>query len=396
MPMKEDALKLHKDKKGKIEVKSKISFKNKEDLSLAYTPGVAEVSREIARDNEKIWDYTIKQNSVAIITDGTAVLGLGDIGPEAALPVMEGKAALLKEFANIDAFPICLSTKDEKEIIEIVKKISTVFGGVNLEDISAPRCFHIEDKLQNIGIPVFHDDQHGTAIVILAGLINASNVVGKKLEDLKIVISGAGAAGTAVTKLLLCLGYDKKLCTSVKEIILVDSKGIVYDGRGDETHHKNELAKVTNIRKRMGKIEDAIKEADVFIGVSRGNVLSKNLIKSMADDPIIFAMANPVPEIMPKDALDAGAKIMATGRSDFPNQVNNVLAFPGVFRGALDVRATKITNEMKLAAAYTLAKCIDKPGVEKILPHVFDKHVVPEIAKAVSKSAVECGVSRNA
>ena len=385
MSLKEDSLNLHKNKKGKIEVNSKVFFRNKTDLSLAYTPGVADVCREISENKNKVWDYTIKQNCVAIVTDGSAVLGLGDIGPEASLPVMEGKCALFKKFANIDAFPICLKTKNEKEIIEIVKNISPVFGGINLEDISAPRCFKIENELQNIGIPVFHDDQHGTAIVILAGLINACKVVGKKLEDLKIVISGAGAAGTAVTKLLLCLGYDKKICKSVNEIILVDSKGIIYKGRKNDKY-KNELAKITNKNKIKGGLENAVKDCDVFIGVSKGNILTKEMIRKMKKDPIIFAMANPIPEIMPEDALKSGARIVATGRSDFPNQVNNVLSFPGMFRGALDVRAKKITNEMKISAAYALSKCIDKSTEKKILPNVFNKNVVPKIAKAVKDS----------
>ncbi len=394
MDMKEEALKLHLDNKGKIEVVSKIKIQSKKDLTLAYTPGVAEVCRAIAEDKRRVWDYTIKQNCVAVISDGSAVLGLGNIGPEAGLPVMEGKALLFKEFANIDAFPICLDTQNENEIINIVRNIAPVFGGVNLEDISAPRCFTIEEALQDIGIPVMHDDQHGTAIVILGALINAAKVVGKRLEDLKIVISGAGAAGTAVAKLLLCLGYDRKICTSVKEIILVDRKGIIYEGRGDELQNKQELAKVTNPERRSGTIREAVAGADVFIGVSSGGLLKQEMIKAMADDPIVFAMANPIPEIMPNEALEGGARIVATGRSDFPNQVNNVLAFPGVFRGALDARATRITNEMKLAAAYTLSKCITNPSEENIIPSALDKSIAPKIAEAVKKAAIEGGVVR--
>lgn len=394
MDLKEESLKLHRDNKGKIEVKSKIKVESKKDLTLSYTPGVAEVCKAIHMDKSKVWEYTIKQNSIAVVSDGSAVLGLGNIGPEAAMPVMEGKALLFKEFADIDAFPICLDTQNENEIINIVRNIAPVFGGVNLEDISAPRCFAIEEALQDIGIPVMHDDQHATAIVILAALLNASKVVGKKLEDLKIVITGAGAAGTAVTKLLLCLGYDRKMCTSVKEIILIDRKGILYDGRPGDVLNKQRLEKVTNTERKKGTLREAVEGADVFIGVSSGGIMKKEMIKTMADDPIIFAMANPVPEIMPEEALEGGATIVATGRSDFPNQVNNVLAFPGVFRGALDARATRITNEMKLAAAYALSKCIEKPNKENIIPSALDKSVAPKIAEAVKKAAIEGGVVR--
>lgn len=389
MDLKEEALKLHKENKGKIEIRSKIKVETRKDLTLAYTPGVAEVSRAIFEDRNNVWNYTTKQNSVAIVTDGSAVLGLGNIGPEAALPVMEGKALLFKEFANIDAFPICLATQDESEIIGIVRSLSPGFGGINLEDIAAPKCFAIEERLQDTGIPVFHDDQHGTAIVVLAALINAAKVAGKRLEDLKIVISGAGAAGTAIAKILLCLGFDRKICTSVKEIILVDRKGIIYDGREDLDKNKKEIAKATNTKKRKGTLQDAIAGADAFIGVSSGGVLTKEMVGSMSDNAIVFAMANPVPEIMPHDALDAGAGIVATGRSDFPNQVNNSLAFPGVFRGALDSRAGRITNEMKLAAAYALAAYVDKPSKENIIPDALDRKVVSEIAEAVKKASLQ-------
>ncbi len=392
MTMKEEALKLHKENKGKLGVKSKVSVKTKEDLSIVYTPGVADVCREIAMDKSKIYDYTMKANSVAVVTDGSAVLGLGNIGAEASLPVMEGKAVLFKELANIDAFPICIKSQNDDEIINIVKNIAPVFGGINLEDINAPRCFKIEEKLLDIGIPVMHDDQHGTAIVVLAALINAAKVLGKKIEDLKIVINGAGAAGIAVTKMLLCLGIDKKICTSVKEIVLCDSKGIIYDGRQDLNEFKKQMAKVTNIRKRQGTLKDALKEADVFIGVSTANLLTADDLKVMNNKPIVFAMANPNPEIMPSEAEKVAA-IVGTGRSDFKNQINNSLAFPGVFRGALDAKATRINNEMKIAAANAIASCV-KPTKDNILPYTLDKKVVPKVAEAVAKVAKETGVCR--
>lgn len=392
MNLKEEALKLHKENKGKLATKSKINIKTKEDLSLVYTPGVAEVCREIASDKSKIYDYTFKGNSLAVITDGSAVLGLGNIGAEASLPVMEGKCILFKELADIDAFPICIKTQNDKEIISIVKNISPAFGAINLEDIAAPRCFAIEEALLNIGIPLMHDDQHGTAIVILAALINAAKVVDKKIEDLKVVINGAGAAGTAVTKLLLCLGIDKNICTSVKEITVCDSKGIIYDGRPDLNEFKITLSKVTNRSKRKGTLRDALQYADAFIGVSTGNLLTADDLKKMNKDSIVFAMANPTPEISFDEAIKS-AKIVGTGRSDFPNQINNSLAFPGVFRGALDAKATMINNEMKLAAAYALSNCI-APTKDKILPYTLDKIVVQKIAEAVRKAAIETGVVR--
>jgi len=382
---KKEALNLHKRLRGKIEVKSKISVNSKKELSLIYTPGVAEVCKEIYI-KKNIYDYTIKSNSVGIITDGSAVLGLGNIGPEAALPVMEGKAVLFKEFANIDAFPICLKTQDTNEIIQIVKNISTVFGGINLEDISAPRCFEIENKLQDIGIPVMHDDQHGTSIVVLAALINACKAAKKDFEDIKVVVNGAGAAGNAVSRLLVCADYYDKTCRSVKELMVCDSKGIIYKGRKNLEEHKIKLSNLTNKKRIKGTLKEAIVGADVFIGVSVANVLNESMIRSMNKDPIIFAMANPIPEIMPNKAKRAGAKIVATGRSDFPNQVNNSLAFPGVFRGALDGKAKKITAKMKINAAYALAKTIEKPDVNRILPLVFDKNIVKNIAKAVIKN----------
>ena len=387
--IKKESLDLHKKKKGKLAIKPKVRIKNRNDLVLAYTPGVAAVSEAIAKDKNLIYDYTIKGNSVAVVSDGSAVLGLGNIGAEAALPVMEGKAILFKEFANIDAFPICIKTQDEKEIVSIVKNIATAFGGINLEDISAPRCFYVEEQLQDIGIPVMHDDQHGTAVVVLAGIINAAKVVGKRMEDLKIVISGSGAAGTAVAKILLCVGYDRRICTSVKEIIVCDSKGIINKGRNDINEYKKKLAEVTNKQQRDGSLKEAVRDADVFIGVSTGNVLSSDMIKSMAKDPIAFAMANPTPEIMPEQAKAGGARIIATGRGDFPNQVNNVLAFPGIFRGALDARAKRITNEMKLAAAYALAKCVKEPSEERIIPDALDRSVAKNVARAVKKAALQ-------
>ncbi|HLC50227.1 MAG TPA: NADP-dependent malic enzyme [Candidatus Nanoarchaeia archaeon] len=375
------ALDLHRLNKGKIEIKSKVRIKTRRDLSLVYTPGVAAVSKEIAKDREKAYEYTIKSNSVAVVTDGSAVLGLGNIGAEAALPVMEGKCALFKEFANIDAFPICLRTQNADEIVSIVKNIAPGFGGINLEDISAPRCFSIEKKLQDIGIPVMHDDQHGTAIAILAALLNSAKVAKKNIEDLSVVISGAGAAGTAVAHLLLCLGMDKNICTSVKDITICDSKGIIYEGRKDLNEHKTELAKFTNRQRKKGTLKDALKGADVFIGVSTGNLLTSQDIKTMNKKPIVFAMANPIPEIYPEEASKA-AFIVASGRSDFPNQINNSLVFPGVFRGALDARITNITDKMKIAAAHALANCV-KPSRKKILPSTLEKNVAMKIAKAV-------------
>jgi len=392
MNLKEEALKLHRENKGKLAAKSKVKVETKQDLSLVYTPGVAEVCKEIAADTSKVYEYTFKSNSVAVVTDGSAVLGLGNIGAEASLPVMEGKCVLFKELGDIDAFPICIKTQNDKEIINIVKNIAPAFGGINLEDIAAPRCFKIEEQLLDIGIPVMHDDQHGSAIVILAALMNAAKVVNKRIEDLKVVINGAGAAGTATAKLLICLGVDKNICTSVREIVLCDSKGIIYDGRADLNEYKIQMAKVTNRSKRKGTLKDALAGADVFIGLSTGNLLVGDDLKKMNKDSIVFAMANPIPEIMPDEARKV-ATVVGTGRSDFPNQINNSLAFPGVFRGALDAKATKINNEMKIAAAHALSNCIN-PTKDNILPYTLDKHVVPAIAEAVKKAAIETGVVR--
>ena len=392
MNLREQALKLHKDNKGKLAVKSKVTVATKEDLSLVYTPGVAEVCREIAQNKDLVYDYTMKPNAVAVVTDGSAVLGLGNIGPEAALPVMEGKSILFKELADIDAFPICLNTQDEDEIISIVKNIAPVFGGINLEDISAPKCFRIERELQDIGIPVMHDDQHGTAIVILAALINAAKVLGKTIDDIKVVINGAGAAGLAVAKLLECHGIDEKMCISVKEIIVCDTKGIIYDGRSDLNEYKKELAKYTNRMKRKGTLQDALKGADAFIGLSKGNLLKADDLRVMNKNAIVFAMANPVPEISYDEAIKV-AKVVGTGRSDFPNQISNSLVFPGVFRGALDAKAIRINDTMKIAAAHALAGCIN-PTVDNILPYTLDKGVVLKIAEAVRRKAVETGVVR--
>ena len=392
MDIREQALKVHENK-GKVEIHSKVKVETKHDLGLVYTPGVAEVCREIAKDRDLAYKYTMKGNAVAVISDGSAVLGLKNIGAEAAMPVMEGKAILFKQLANIDAFPLCLRTQDPAEIVTIVKNLVPTFGGINLEDISAPRCFDIERQLMDVGIPVMHDDQHGTAIVILAALINAAKVVGKPITDLKVVVNGAGAAGFAVTKLLLCLGIDKKICTSVKEIIVCDSRGAIYEGRADLNPYKRELASYTNGLKKRGTLGEMLVGADVFIGVSTANVLTKDMIKNMKKDPIVFAMANPTPEIMPEEAKDVAA-IVGTGRSDFPNQVNNSLAFPGLFRGALDARARKINNEMKIAAAHAIANCVKHPTKDHILPHTLEKEVHHLVAFAVKKAAIESGVGQ--
>ncbi len=395
MGVYEDSLRFHEERKGKIEVRPKIRVKGKEELSIVYTPGVAEPCRAISREPERVWDLTIKGNSVAVVSDGSAVLGLGNIGPEAAIPVMEGKAMLFREFAGIDAFPVCLATQDPKEIVETVRRIAPVFGGINLEDISAPRCFWIEENLQDLGIPVFHDDQHGTAVVVLAALLNAAKVVGKKLEDMKVVISGAGAAGTAIAKLLLCVGYDRNVCRPVKDIVVCDSRGVIFNGREGLHGHKKELAELTNRSGVKGSLADAMRGADAFIGVSAGGIVSREMVRSMAEDAIVFAMANPVPEIQPEEAREAGARIVATGRSDLPNQINNVLAFPGIFRGALDCRASVINSEMKLAAAYGLAGVVKNPSEERIVPEVFDRNVVPAVSEAVMDAARRSGVCRN-
>lgn len=373
----EESLRLHEAKKGKIGIEGKVKLRDKKTLSLAYTPGVAEPCKEIVKDRNNVYKYTFKQNAVAVVSDGSAVLGLGNIGAEAALPVMEGKCLIFKEFANIDAFPLCLKTQDAKEIIETVKNIAPVFAAINLEDIAAPKCFEIEEALRKeLDIPVFHDDQHGTAVVVLAGLINALKVTGKN-KNVKVVISGAGAAGIAVAKMLL--GYG------MKNLVLVDSLGVIYDGRkGNMNPAKEEIAKLTNHEKISGSLSDAVDGADVFIGVSAPNILKKEDVEKM-NKPIVFAMANPVPEIMPDEAKKGGAEIVATGRSDFPNQINNALCFPGIFRAALDVRAKSITEEMKLAAAEALASTIN-PTRKKIIPDIFDKRVVKNITKAVKKA----------
>lgn len=370
------SIEAHKKARGKISVESKLPLETKDDLSIAYTPGVAEPCKEIAENSEKAYDYTAKGNLVAVVSDGSAVLGLGNIGPEAALPVMEGKAVLFKKFANVDAMPIVLSTQDTEEIITAVKAIAPTFGGINLEDISAPRCFEIEKRLkEELSIPVFHDDQHGTAIVTLAGMINACRLTDRKLEDLTVVINGAGAAGVAIVKLLFAAG--------VKEVMMCDSKGIIYEGRDNLNTEKQEMAKLTNFSQRKGSLEDAVKEADVFIGVSAPGVLTKEMVRTMADDPIIFAMANPTPEIMPDEAKEAGAYIIATGRSDFPNQINNVLAFPGLFRGALDARVSNLTTNMFIKVAESIADCVDELSIDQIIPSPFDAHVPEKVAEAV-------------
>lgn len=372
--LKQKALDLHQKYKGKIAIQVKIPIENKEDLSLAYTPGVAEVSLVIAGDRKKAFEYTIKGHTVAIVSDGSAVLGLGNIGPEAALPVMEGKAAIFKTFGGVDAFPICLDTQDSQEIIRIVKAIAPVFGGINLEDIAAPRCFEIEENLQDLGIPVMHDDQHGTAIVVLAGLINAAKVAQKEMKSLLVVISGAGAAGHAVAALLTEL---------VREVLVADSKGLVYQGRENLDPYKEKLAQITNKSHQKGTLKEALKGADVFVGVSKGNLLDSSDIKTMAAGAIVFAMANPEPEIRPEEAKKGGAFIVATGRSDFPNQINNSLAFPGIFKGALASRVKRITKEMKIRAAYSLASLVTIPTEQKIISGPFDQGVVEAVASAI-------------
>jgi len=373
---------------GKIAIQNKLPLTTRETLSMAYTPGVARVSMAVAEDTKKAWQLTIKGNSVAVVSDGTAVLGLGDIGPEGAMPVMEGKAMLFKEFANIDAYPLCLATKDPDEIVNIVAKCSVGFGGINLEDISAPRCFEIEQKLQDrLDIPVFHDDQHGTAVVVLAALLNSLRITKQKMSALKIVIAGAGAAGTAITKILLSGG--------AKDILVCDRKGIIEESRTDLNEAKLWLARNTNPRKVTGSLEDALKGAHVLIGVSGPNLLGAKEIKRMAARPIVFALANPVPEIMPEEAAEK-AFIIATGRSDYPNQINNVLAFPGIFRGALNVRASRINEEMKLAAAHAIANCVPKAQLnpEYIVPSVFNREVVQNVSAAVQEAAIHTGVAK--
>jgi len=389
MSVYEEALKLHKDRQGKISVKSKVAVRNKKDLSLAYSPGVAEPCKRIKEDKMAVYDYTNRGNFVAVVSTGTAVLGLGDIGPEAALPVMEGKAVLFKEFAGIDAFPLCIATRDVDEVVNFIKLLEPTFAGINLEDIAAPECFEIEQRLkEETEMAIFHDDQHGTAIVVLAGLINALKLVDKKIGDVKIVVNGAGASATAVTKLLLSEG--------VENIIVCDRSGALYAERTESMNPaKSELARITNRNGEKGSLAEIIKDADVFIGLSAGNVLTVEMVESMAKEPIVFALANPTPEIAPELARQAGVRIIATGRSDYPNQINNVLAFPGVFRGALDVRARDINEEMKLAAAHAIAGLVGNDLSEDyIIPEPFDPRVAPEVAAAVALAAQESGVAR--
>lgn len=385
-----DALALHKKFHGKLEVVSTVPLESAEDLTLAYTPGVAAPCLAIKDNPDAVYDYTSKRNMVAVVTNGTAVLGLGDIGAAAGLPVMEGKAILFKVFAGVDAVPICLNTKDPNEIIRAVEMLEPGFGGVNLEDIKAPQCFDIENALRNkVKIPVFHDDQHGTAIVITSALMNALKIVGKKFEEVKIVINGAGAAGQAIARLLAAV--------KAKHIILCDTKGAIYEGRPEGMNpYKDSIAKVTNLQKEKGALEEVLKDADIFVGVSQGNCVTGDMIKNMAKDSIIMAMANPIPEIMPDEAKAAGARIVGTGRSDFPNQVNNLLAFPGIFRGALDVRATDINDEMKIAAARAIASLVeeDKLNEEYVIVSPFDSRVAPAVAKAVAQAAIDTGVAR--
>lgn len=384
MDIYKESLEFHKELKGKLEITSRAAVNNEKDLSLAYTPGVAEPCREIHKDINNAYIYTRKWNTISVISDGTAVLGLGDIGPVASLPVMEGKCILFKEFGDVDAFPLVLDTKEVDEIVETIVRIAPTLGGINLEDISAPRCFEIERKLkERLDIPVFHDDQHGTAIVTLAALINSLKIVNKKLEDLKVVINGAGSAGIAIAKLLLSSG--------VKNIVVCNRSGAIYRGMEFKNSSLEELAEITNPNNESGNLVDVIKNADVFVGVSAPNSVTKDMVKTMAKDAIIFAMANPVPEIFPEDAFEAGAKIVGTGRSDFPNQINNVLAFPGIFRGALDVRATDINEEMKVAAAYAIANIVkdEELSTDYIIPKAFNKNVSTAVAEAVKEAAIK-------
>lgn len=390
MTIAEESLKMHYEKKGKIEVISTVEVKDKSDLALAYTPGVAQPCLEIQKDVEKSYDLTRRWNMCLVVTDGTAVLGLGDIGPEAGMPVMEGKCVLFKEFGGVDAFPLCIKSKSVDEIVNTIYMISGSFGGVNLEDISAPRCFEIEDKLkEKCDIPVFHDDQHGTAVITLAGLINALKVVDKRKEEVSIVINGAGAAAISIAKLLLKYGFT--------DITLCDRSGAIYDGRNEGMNQiKNRMSKLTNLSHKKGKLDDVIKDKDIFIGVSSPGVLTTEMVKTMAKDSVIFACANPTPEIFPEDAKKGGAKVVATGRSDFDNQINNVLAFPGIFRGTFDVRAKEINDQMKLAAAEALVSIIEEKDLcaDYIIPAAFDPRVREAVSKAVAKSARETGVAR--
>ena len=389
MNYNEMALKMHEEHKGKISVTSKVAVKTRDDLSTAYTPGVAEPCRKIRDNKDEVYRYTAKGNLVAVVSDGTAVLGLGDIGPEAAMPVMEGKSILFKEFAGIDAFPICLDTKDTDEIVETVKRLAPTFGGINLEDISAPRCFEIERRLkEELDIPVFHDDQHGTAIVVSAGLTNALKYVGKEFSEAKVVINGAGSAGISICKLLLELG--------VGDVVLVDKNGILAVGEEWMNPTQKEMAEKTNKEQLHGDLKDAMKGKDVFVGVSAPNIVTAEMVGTMAKDAIVFAMANPIPEIMPDEAKKGGARVVATGRSDFPNQINNVLVFPGIFKGALEARATDITEEMKIAAVRAIADIIKPEELTEdyIIPGAFDERVADNVAREVAKTAIETGVSK--
>ena len=389
MDKKEFALAKHREWGGKIEVVSRAPITNRAELAVAYTPGVAEPCLEISKDVDLSYVYTRRANLVAVVTDGTAVLGLGDIGPEAGMPVMEGKCALFKTFGGVDAFPLCVRSKEVDDIVKTVALIAGSFGGINLEDISAPRCFEIEKRLKEVcDIPVFHDDQHGTAVVTMAAMLNALKLVGKKLSDISVVVNGSGAAGIAITKLLMSKG--------LKNVVLCDRKGAIYKGREGLNDIKKEMAEISNLEMKKGSLADVVKGADVFIGVSAPGSLTQDMVNSMAKDAIIFAMANPVPEIMPDEALAAGAKIVGTGRSDFPNQINNVLAFPGIFRGALDVRASDINDEMKIAAAEAIAAVIpdDKLTADNIIPDSFDPHVRDAVANAVKEAAIRTGVAR--
>ena len=389
MNIREESLQKHYEWNGKIEVVAKAKVNDSKSLSLAYTPGVAEPCLEIQKDYNKSYELTRRNNLVAVITDGSAVLGLGDIGPEAGMPVMEGKCVLFKEFGDVDAFPLCVRTKDVDEFVNTVYNISGSFGGINLEDISAPRCFEIEEKLkERCDIPIFHDDQHGTAVVVSAALINATKIINKNLSDCKAVINGAGAAGTAIAKLLMTLG--------LKDVILCDRTGAIYEGREKLNDAKQAIAKVTNRGMKKGSLADVVKDTDIFIGVSAPGVLTQDMIKTMHKDPIVLAMANPTPEIMPDEAKAAGAKIVGTGRSDFPNQINNVVAFPGIFRGTLDVRASAITENMKIAAAYAIASLVDddKLNEDYILPYAFDERIKDTVANAVADAARKDGVAR--
>jgi malate dehydrogenase (oxaloacetate-decarboxylating) len=388
-----DSVALHVEARGKLSVVSRVPLATRRDLSLAYTPGVAEVCLEIARTPARVFDLTLKHNTVAVVSDGSAILGIGNLGPEAAIPVMEGKAILFKEFAGVDAFPICLATQDTEEIIRTVRAIAPVFGGINLEDISAPRCFEVEAGLQDLGIPVFHDDQHGTAIVVVAALLNALRVTKKDLAQCKVVFNGSGASALACARLLLTSG-ERGLLPKLGDLILCDSKGIVHRGRTDLNDHKRELAEKGNRHNVTGTLADALRGADVFLGLSSGNLVTQDMIRSMNKDPIVFPMANPTPEIMPDLAIEAGAAVVGTGRSDFANQINNVLAFPGIFRGALDAGATRIHDDMKLEAARALAEYVKNPSAENILPDPLDRAVAPLVGKAVAEAARKAHVCR--